>query len=128
MEEKGILENILSTTEKLINGITSFGKKDISEKLESLAEILRQIPLVKRSLNSNEAEALLKIFVAVAKPTFAKQFMDEIDKEVYFNFGKYLNEQLNNPTKAVVSITHEYLNLFSFKLIRHLKLLFLQQR
>jgi long-chain acyl-CoA synthetase len=114
MEEKGILENILSSTEKFINGITSLGKKDNKEELDSFVETLRQIPLAKKSLSSDEAESLLKILIAAAKPDFAKQFMGEVDKEVYFNFGNYLNEQLNNPTKAFVNITHEYLNLFRF--------------
>jgi len=114
MEEKGIFENNLSTTEKLINGITAFGKKDNGKEIESFAETLKQIPLAKKSLSGDEAEALLKVFIAAAQPTFAKQFMGEIDKEVYFNFGNYLNVQLNNPTKAFINIAHEYLNLFRF--------------
>ena len=71
MEEKGILENILSTTEKFISGITSFGKKDTKEELESLTETLKQISSGERSLNSNEAESLLKILIAAAKTDFA---------------------------------------------------------
>ena len=114
LKEKNILEDIISIADKFISGITSFGKKDISEQDDSFAETLKQIPIAKKSLSSDEAEALLKIFIAAAKPAFAKQFMGEIDKEVYFNFGNYLNEQLNKPTKTFISITHEYLNLFRF--------------
>ncbi len=59
MEEKrtpltmagGILDNIFSIAEKFITGLTSFGKKDISEQLDSFAETLKQIPLEKRSLS-----------------------------------------------------------------------------
>src|SRR4030066_2046009 len=102
MEEKektrylteGILENIFSIAEKFITGLTSFGKKDISEQLDSFAETLKQIPLEKRSLSNDETEALLRIFLAAAQPSFAKQFMGEIDKEVYFSFGTFLNDQL----------------------------------
>ncbi|NWG29225.1 MAG: hypothetical protein HXY48_11920, partial [Ignavibacteriaceae bacterium] len=83
MEEKrtpltiaeGILDNIISVADKFITGLTSFGKKDISEQLDSFAETLKQIPLEKRSLSKEESEALLKIFIAAAKPAFAKQFM-----------------------------------------------------
>ncbi|MEJ2103095.1 MAG: AMP-binding protein [Ignavibacteriaceae bacterium] len=114
MEEKGILENILSTTEKFISGITSFGKKDTKEELESLTETLKQISSGERSLNSNEAESLLRILIAAAKPDFAKKFMEEIDTEVYFSFGVFLNEQLTKSTKTFVKITQEYLNLFRF--------------
>ena len=68
MEEKrtpitiaeGILDNIFSIAEKFINGLTSLGKKDISEQLTSFAETLKQIPEGKRSLKSDEAEAFLK--------------------------------------------------------------------
>ena len=113
MEEKGILENILSVTEGLLTGLTSFGKKDSSEQLYSFVETLKQIPLEKRSLSKEESEALLKIFIAAAQPAFAKQFMGEIDKEVYFLFGTFLNVQLTKGEK-VEKLTHEYLNLFRF--------------
>ncbi len=46
----GILDNIFSIADKFITGLTSFGKKDISEQLDSFAETLKQIPLEKRSL------------------------------------------------------------------------------
>jgi len=111
---EGILENIFSITEKFISGLTSFGKKDVSEQLESFAETLKQIPEEKRSLRNDEAEALLKIFIAAAKPAFAKQFMNEIDPEVYFSFGSFLNVQLKIDDDTIKKITHEYLNLFRF--------------
>jgi long-chain acyl-CoA synthetase len=121
MEEKrtpltiagGILENIFSIAEKFITALTSLGKKDISEQLDTFAETLKQIPLEKRSLSGDETEALLKIFIAAAQPSFAKQFMGEVDKEVYFSFGTFLNEQLTKD-KNVRLLTHEYLNLFRF--------------
>ncbi|MGB5531440.1 MAG: GNAT family N-acetyltransferase [Ignavibacteriaceae bacterium] len=113
MDGKDILENILSITEKFISGLTSFGKKDVSEQLNSFAETLKQIPLEKRSLSKEEGEALLKIFIAAAQPSFAKQFMDEVDKEVYFSFGTFLNKQLTEGQK-LETLTHEYLNLFRF--------------
>ena len=39
--------------------------------------------------------------------------MGEIDPEVYFSFGTFLNEQLTKNEK-VEKLTHEYLNLFRF--------------
>ncbi len=121
MEEKrtpleiagGILDNIFSIADKFITGLTSYGKKDISEQLETFAETLKQIPLEKRSLSKEESEAVLKIFIAAAQPAFAKQFMSEVDKEVYFYFGTFLNEQLTKGEK-VEKLTQEYLNLFRF--------------
>jgi len=108
-----ILDNIFSIADKFITGLTSFGKKDVSEQLDSFAETLRQIPLEKRSLTKEESDALLRIFIAAAKPAFAKQFMNEIDTDVYFSFGKFLNEQLDK-NSSVKNLTHEYLNLFRF--------------
>ncbi len=121
MEEKltprsiaeGILDNILSVAEKFIAGLTSFGKKDVSEQLESFSETIRQIPQQKRSLSEDESQALLRIFIAAAQPAFAKQFMGEVDKEVYFSFGSFLSEQLIKGEK-VLKLTHEYLNLFRY--------------
>jgi hypothetical protein len=64
-----ILDNIISVAEKFISVLTSLpkgidhrNKKDLSEQLESFAETLKQIPLAKRSLSVDEAEALHKIF------------------------------------------------------------------
>jgi hypothetical protein len=110
---EGILDNIISIADKFITGLTSFGKKDVSEQLESFAETLKQIPLEKRSLSKEEHDALLKIFIAAAQPSFAKQFMGEVDTQVYFAFGTFLNEQLTKGQK-VERLTHEYLNLFRF--------------
>ncbi|MBP1682894.1 MAG: AMP-forming long-chain acyl-CoA synthetase, partial [Ignavibacteriaceae bacterium] len=110
---ENILDNIFSTAEKFITALTSFGKKDVSEQLDTFAETLKQIPLEKRSLSKEEAEALHKIFVAAANPLFAKQFMNEIDTEVYFSFGKFLNEQISK-NENVKELVHEYLNLFRF--------------
>ncbi len=109
----GILDNIISIADKFIAELTSFGKKDISEQLDSFAETLKQIPLEKRSLRIDEAEALLRICIAAAKPDFAIQFMGEINSEVYFSFGNYLNDQLTKNEK-LEKLTHEYLNLFRF--------------
>ena len=113
MENKGILENIFSITEKFVTGLSSLGKKDVSKQLESFAETLKQVPLEKRILSKEESEALLKIFTAAVKPAFAKQFMNEIDKEAYFSFGTFLDEQLTKGER-VEKLTHEYLNLFHF--------------
>ncbi|MCW9065232.1 MAG: hypothetical protein OQJ78_02975, partial [Ignavibacteriaceae bacterium] len=59
----GILDNIISIADKFITGLTSIGKKDISEQLDSFAETLKQIPQEKRSLSDEELEALLRIFI-----------------------------------------------------------------
>lgn len=66
----GILDNIFSITDKFISSLASLGKRvelrdslgDISEQLDAFAETLKQIPLAKRSLSVDEAEALHKIF------------------------------------------------------------------
>ena len=87
---EGILDNIFSIAEKFKTGLTSIGKKDVSEHLESFAETLRQIPLEKRSLNNTEVESLLKIFVAAAQPEFSKQFMGKIDKKVFYIWELFL--------------------------------------
>ncbi len=110
---EGILDNIISIADKFITGLTSIGKKDVSEQLDTFAETLKQIPLEKRSLSKDESEALLKIFIAAAQPAFAKQFIGEVEKEVYFSFGTFLNEQ-QTKNETIQKLTHEYLNLFRF--------------
>ncbi|MBK9098799.1 MAG: GNAT family N-acetyltransferase [bacterium] len=109
----GILDNIFSITEKFITGLTFFGKRDISEQLDTFAETLKQIPLEKRNLSKDETEALHKIFVAAAQPEFAKRFMGDVDKEVFFSFGSFLNDQLSKVDSAK-KLSHEYLNLYRF--------------
>ncbi len=59
---EGILDNIFSIADKFITGLTSFGKKDVSEQLDSFAETLKQIPLEKRSLSKEEARSIAKNF------------------------------------------------------------------
>ena len=111
---EGILDNIISIADKFITGLASFGEKDVSEQLDTLAETLKIIPLEKRSLSKDESEALLKIFIVAAQPAFAKQFMGEVDKEVYYQFGKYLLDETEKHNKNIKPLIHEYLNLFRF--------------
>ncbi len=111
---KGILENLIAVAEEFKSTLTSVGKKDLSEQLESFAKTLKQDPLEKKKLSEEQANAILKIFTAAAQPSFAKRFMGEVDKDVFFNFGEYLNSQLEKPTAKITGITHEYLNLFRY--------------
>ncbi|MEB2295324.1 MAG: GNAT family N-acetyltransferase [Ignavibacteria bacterium] len=116
-----ILDNIISVAEKFISVLTSLpkgidhrNKKDLSEQLESFAETLKQIPLAKRSLSVDEAEALHKIFVAAAQPDFAKQFMGDVDSETFYLFGEFLVNESEKYNQNLKPLIHEYLNLFRF--------------
>ncbi|MCE7856659.1 MAG: hypothetical protein DYG97_08985, partial [Ignavibacteria bacterium CHB3] len=116
-----ILDNIISVAEKFISVLTSLpkgidhrNKKDLSEQLDAFAETLKQIPLAKRSLSVDEAEALHKIFVAAAQPDFAKQFMGDVDSETFYLFGEFLVNESEKYNQNLKPLIHEYLNLFRF--------------
>ena len=85
-----------------------------SELIENLSETFKQVPKSKKTLTEEQIDALLKKFVVVTNPEFAKKLMAEVDKDNFFDFGEYLISQLANPTDKTKRITHEYLNLFRY--------------
>ena len=113
MEEKGVLENIISVTEKVLSGLPSLGRKDISKQLQSFSQIIKQFPEQKK-FSKNDFETLHKIFTAIARPEIAKQFLSEVDTEKFYAFGKHLIKHLSKQFEQIRKITHEYLNLFRF--------------
>ncbi len=92
--------------------LTTFISKDKKEQLEYFPEILKQILSAKTGLNDDENETLLKICTSVAQPDFAKELMERIDKELFFEFGNHLNKLTEQTNQTLNPVIHEYLNLF----------------
>ena len=52
------------------------------------------------------------IFDGLFSSELANPFMENMDKDLFFSFGEYLASFSNEPSERIVSITHNYLNLF----------------
>ena len=110
MGEKEISGGTEKTEKDLASLLSSFISKDKKVQLEYFPRILKQLAQAKTVLNKDENEILLKIFITVAQPDFAKELMERIDKGLFFDFGTYLNNERS--VQTLNFIIHEYLNLF----------------
>ena len=110
MGEKEISGGTEKTEKDLASLLSSFISKDKKVQLEYFPRILKQLAQAKTVLNGDENEILLKIFITVAQPDFAKELMERIDKGLFFDFGTYLNNERS--VQTLNFIIHEYLNLF----------------
>ncbi len=112
MEEKEISNRTETAEKDLTSLLSSFISKDKKTQLEYFPEILKQITSAKPVLKGDDKETFLKIFTTAAQPDFAKELMERIDVELFFEFGKYLNTEVEKSNQILKLIVHEYLNLF----------------
>ena len=59
-----------------------------------------------------EAENWQNIFNGLFSSELANSFMENMDKDLFFSFGEYLASFSNQSNEKIVSIIHNYLNLF----------------
>ena len=64
--------------------------------------------------NTDSLHIWSEIFNGLISSDFAKSFMNEMDKDLFYDFGMHLDKYFNDENKAYTSITHSYLNLFRY--------------
>ena len=103
---------LIELNDKLQAGKASLETNEINDLLVNLRiELSRAIS--KKHLNDDDkAEHWLNIFNALFSSELDNPFMEEMDKDLFFELGEYLSSLTNPPTEILVSIIHNYLNLF----------------
>lgn len=95
--------------EKIFAGKGAYDKSEIDEIISSLIHTIPEID----TGSDSEIDLLRDIFASLKSSDFQREFLRKIDPEIYFEFGKKLNDWLNgNAWDKVSKLVYEYLNQF----------------
>jgi len=104
--------SLTELNDKLLAGKAALEKNEIEDLLLNLRIELS------RAVNENflefeiEAESWQNIFNGLFSSELANPFMENMDKDLFFTFGEYLTLFPNRLNEKIVTIIHNYLNLF----------------
>lgn len=98
--------------EKVSAGRATLEKKEITDLIANI-QIQLNYAIKNNHLNqSNELELWTEIFESLLTAEISNELMVEMDKELFYSFGEYLNSLSGNKNNKIRSIIHHYLNLF----------------
>ena len=110
------LENssLTELSDKLLAGKAALEKSEIDDLLLNLHIELSRAVSEEQLNNDAYAENWLNIFNGLFSSELANPFMENMDKDLFFSFGEYLSSfsLSKTPDEKIVSIIHNYLNLF----------------
>jgi long-subunit acyl-CoA synthetase (AMP-forming) len=115
-------ESLNKIKEKFFSGKAAFEQKDLDQLYKQFEDELNNAVKNKTICKDAElAESWFEIFKAVSEGYFAGPIMAAMDKELFYDLGIYLLEEMkeNSGNQFTVSFSHEYLNLF--RACSHLK-------
>jgi len=101
--------------EKFYSGKAAFEKADLDHLYKQFEDELKNAVNNKAICKDAElTESWLEIFKAVSAGYFADPVMAAIDKEIFYDLGLYLLEEMkeNSGNQINIFLAHEYLNLF----------------
>jgi long-chain acyl-CoA synthetase len=104
--------SLTELNDKLLAGKAALENNEVEDLLINLRiELSRS---VKENLLESEieAESWKNIFTGLFSSELANPFMESMDKDLFFSFGDYLTSFSNQSDEKIVSITHNYLNIF----------------
>ena len=104
--------SLAELNDKLLAGKAALETNEIEDLLINLRIELSRA--VKENLLESEIEAenWQNIFPGLFSSELANSFMENMDKDLLFSFGEYLTSLSNQSNEKIVSIIHNYLNLF----------------
>lgn len=106
------ISSLTDINDKLLSGKAALEQSEIEELLINLSDELSR-SISNGHFNSvAEFENWSNIFNGLFSSELANQFMESMDKDLFFSFGNYLVSLSNPLDKNAVSIIHNYLNLF----------------
>jgi len=110
--------NILSNSsltelnDKLLAGKAALEQNEIDDLLINLRIGLNRAVSEKHFASEVEIENWKSIFDGLFSSELANPFMENMDKDLFYSLGEYLASSSNRTNEKIVSITHNYLNLF----------------
>ncbi len=105
--------SVTKLKDQLLAGSASLEANEIENLIINLKIELSKL-VEKRQLNNSDIQEIWKnIFNGLFSSELANPFMENMDKDLFFSFGEYLLS-LSDKNKKVISIIHDYLNLFRY--------------
>lgn len=98
--------------ERVSAGKAALEKNEISDLIANI-QIELNTAIKNDQLNSDtELNLWADVFESLISAEVANELMEEMNKELFYSFGEYLNSLSGNRNKKIKSIVHNYLNLF----------------
>jgi len=104
--------SLTDLNDKLLAGKASLEQSEIDDLIINLRIELSRAVSSKKLANEQDAEQWRNIFDGLFSSELANPFMENMDKDLLFGFGEYLTSLSNQSNEKIVSIIHNYLNLF----------------
>ncbi len=106
--------SLAELNEKLLAGKASLENNEIGDLLINLRIELSRAVSDKHLNSEDELKNWQNIFNGLFSSELANQFMESMDKDLFFSFGEYLNSLSNQSNEKIISIIHNFLNLFRY--------------
>jgi len=106
--------SLSALNDKLLAGKASLEKNEIDELLINLRIEISRTIINKHVDSENTLRLWQNIFNEIFSTELADKFIYDMDKELFFSFGEYLLKIVNPEDQAIVSVIHNYLNLFRY--------------
>ncbi len=97
---------------KILSGSAALEKNEIEDLLIGLKKELNHFVEKKQNIADSELENWASIFNGLFSSELANRFIEEMDKDLFYSFGEQLSSYLNQTDEKIVSVIHNYLNLF----------------
>ena len=107
-----INSSLAELNEKLLAGKASLEKGEIDDLLINLRIELNSAVNNKQLNSETNAKNWQSILDGLFSSELANPFMENMDKDLFYSFGEYLISIAHQDNEKIVSITHNYLNLF----------------
>lgn len=105
---------LIELNDKLLAGKAALEQSEIDDLIINLRIELSRAVSSNQLTNEPEAEQWQNIFNGLLSSELANPFMENMDKDLFFTFGKHLASLSNQSNEKMVSIIHSYLNLFRY--------------
>ncbi len=103
---------ITELNDKLLAGKASLEQSEIDDLIINLRIELSRALSNSQLANEQDVEYWQNIFNGLFSSELANPFMENMDKDLFFGFGEYLTSLSKQSNEKIVSIIHNYLNLF----------------
>lgn len=104
--------SLTELNDKLLAGKASLEQREIDDLIINLRIGLNRAVSEKHFASEVEIENWKSIFDGLFSSELANPFMENMDKDLFYSFGESLASNSNRTNEKIVSITHNYLNLF----------------
>ncbi|MEO8232634.1 MAG: GNAT family N-acetyltransferase [Ignavibacteriota bacterium] len=104
--------SLTELNEKLLAGKAALEQSEIDDLLINLKIELNRALTDNHFSSDSKLENWKNIFDGLFSSELSNLFMESMDKDLFFPFGEYLASISNQENEKIISITHNYLNLF----------------